>query len=247
MKYKLITSYDGTNYSGWQVQDHQVSIQGKIEESLATIIRQKVRVIGSGRTDTGVHALEQTAHFTSENPLSTSKVLRSLNSLLPHDIRILSIEEADPDFHAQYSAHNKTYYYHLHLDPVANPFTYKYRHQVKYPLNLDMLREGAQLFIGTHDFTTFANKAYQGSAARNPVRTIFRIDAIEEEGGVRLEFQGNGFLYKMVRNITGTLLEVARGKLPPTAIPKLLKAKDRQLAPMVAPARGLFLAKVSYD
>jgi tRNA pseudouridine38-40 synthase len=245
-KYKLTIAYDGTAYSGWQIQLNAVSIQSLIETAFATILRVQTPVFSSGRTDAGVHAKAQTAHFSLENPVDLFRLQLSLNGLLPPDIRILSIEEAAADFHARYSAISKEYHYHLHLERTTDPFKRLYAYHDYSPLDLDKMKQAAGYFVGTHDFTTFANDASKGSAAKNPIRTITRLDLCAEPGGIRLEFEGNGFLYKMVRNITGTLLDVARGKIPVESIPQLFEAKDRSLAPPAAPARGLFLIKVNY-
>jgi tRNA pseudouridine38-40 synthase len=245
-KYKLTIAYDGTSYSGWQIQLNAISIQSLIETALATILRAPTPVFSSGRTDAGVHAKAQTAHFSSESPVDLFRLQLSLNGLLPPDIRILSIEEAAADFHARYSAISKEYHYHLHLERTTDPFKRLYAYHDYSPLDLDKMKEAAGYFVGTHDFTTFANDASKGSAAKNPIRTITRLDLCAEPGGIRLEFEGNGFLYKMVRNITGTLLDVARGKIAVESIPQLFEAKDRSLAPPAAPARGLFLIKVNY-
>jgi tRNA pseudouridine38-40 synthase len=246
MKYKLIIAYDGTAYSGWQIQNNAVSIQSLLEEALATILRAPTPVAASGRTDAGVHARAQVAHFTSEVAPDLKRLHLSLNGILPDDIRILSVEEASPDFHARYSAVSKEYHYHLHLERTTDPFKRLYAYHDYSSLDLEKMKEAAHHFIGTHDFTTFANEASKGSAAKNPVRTITRLDICHEPGGIRLEFEGDGFLYKMVRNITGTLLDVARGKIAIESIPQLFEAKNRSLAPPAAPSRGLFLVKVNY-
>ena len=245
-RYKLTLAYDGTAYSGWQTQNNAVSIQSLLEAALSTILRTPTPVVASGRTDAGVHARAQVAHFTSETAPDPKKLLLSLNGILPGDIRILSVEKAAPDFHARYSAISKEYHYHLHLERTTDPFKRLYSYHDYSPLDLEKMKLAAQYFIGTHDFTTFANEASKGSAAKDPIRTITRLTICEEPGGIRLEFEGDGFLYKMVRNITGTLLEVARGKIATESIPELFKAKDRTMAPPAAPARGLFLVKVNY-
>ncbi len=246
-KYKLTIGYDGTNYSGWQTQtDKVISIQSLIQKALATVLREKVSLIGSGRTDAGVHALAQIAHFSTHVAFEVSKLRHSLNSLLPKDIRIHLLEEVDSSFHARYSATGKIYHYHLHLSAVHNPFLRLYSLHIPYPLDLSLLKQAALGFIGTHDFSSFANNAKTGAAAKNATRTIQRLDVVEEENGLRLEFEGNGFLYKMVRNIVGTLLEIATKKMKIEAISPLFAAKDRRRAPGAAPAKGLFLVKVHY-
>jgi tRNA pseudouridine38-40 synthase len=245
-KYKLTIAYDGTAYSGWQIQNNAVSIKSLLEGALATILRTPTPVVASGRTDAGVHAKAQVAHFISETTPDLKRLHLSLNGILPDDIRILSVEEASPDFHARYSAVSKEYHYHLHLERTTDPFKRLYAYHDYSPLDLEKMKEAARCFIGTHNFTTFANEASKGSAAKNPVRTITRLDICEEPGGIRLEFEGDGFLYKMVRNITGTLLDIARGKISVESISQLFEAKNRSLAPPAAPSRGLFLVKVNY-
>lgn len=220
--------------------------QELLEKALSTLLRTPTAAVASGRTDAGVHARGQVAHFTHEKDLDLFRLQLSLNGILPPDIRILSIEKVSPDFHARYGAVSKEYHYHLHLDRTTDPFKRLYAYHDYSPLDLEKMERAAACFVGTHDFTTFANEGSKGSASKNPVRTITRLDLIHEAGGVRLEFEGNGFLYKMVRNITGTLLDVGRGKLFLESIPQLFAARDRQLAPPAAPARGLFLMKVNY-
>lgn len=243
-KYKLIVTYDGTRYVGWQVQPNGVSIQGLLEECLSTLLKEKIRVLGAGRTDAGTHALGQGAHFVTEKPLDHLQMLRSLNGMLPYDIRVIELKSVPDSFHAQYSALGKEYHYHLWLEPSLSPFLRLYRHHVPYQIDCELLQEAANLFVGTFDFATFANV---GSTVKSTVRSIYRLDVVKQEGGVRLEFEGNGFLYKMVRNIVGTLLEVASGRRRIEEIKVLLDKKDRRAAGIAAPARGLFLMKVHYN
>lgn len=240
MTYRLTITYDGTNYVGWQIQPDGPSIQGTIEHVLTTLLKTPTRLIGSGRTDSGVHAEGQVAHFKADQALN----MRAINGMLPYDIRVLKLEHVPDTFHAQYSAKRKTYHYNLWLEQAVSPFVRPYRHHVPYQVDLELLNTAAQKFVGTHDFATFANV---GSSVTTTVRTIHRIDIVEQEGGVRLEFEGGGFLYKMVRNIVGTLLEVATGKRPLEEIDALFAAKDRRAAGIAAPARGLFLMEVCYD
>jgi tRNA pseudouridine38-40 synthase len=244
--YKLIITYDGTAYCGWQIQPNGISIQEIIQEKVSIICREKVSVIGSGRTDAGVHALGQTANFHAPQIKDLFRFQGSLNSLLPKDIRILSTEEVTKNFHAQYSPIGKIYHYHLHLNHAIDPFKRLYSLHVKEKINLDILKEAALLFLGTHDFTSFANQAHLGSASRDAVRTLKRLDVIEQPGGICLEFEGDGFLYKMVRNIVGTLLEIAAGKYPMEEVPLILVSRDRKKAGQTAPPHGLFLVKVQY-
>lgn len=246
-RYKLTIAYDGSAYSGWQVQQNAPSIQPLIQQALATILRHDIDLTGSGRTDAGVHARGQTAHFDTSASFVPPKLLLSLNALLPPDIRILSVEPVASDFHARYSAIKKTYHYHLHLDPVADPFVAPYRYHVFEKIDLTALREACPLFLGTKDFTSFANEADRGSAAHDPIRTLLRFEPFVQPGGIRLELEADGFLYKMVRNLVGTLLDVAKGKTSPSQIAEIFAAKDRRQAGAAAPPQGLFLIRVDYN
>ena len=244
--YKMILSYDGTRYGGWQVQPNALTIQELLQNNIGVILRQPVALVGSGRTDAGVHALGQAAHFHTEQELDLFRFLHALNGLLPPDIRVHRVEPAPLDFHAQYSAIGKSYWYYLHLDKVENPFYRLYRWHVRHKISKEILREAAQYFVGRRDFTSFANEGHRGTAAHDPVRTVTRFEVAEEEGGVRLEIEADGFLYRMVRNIVGTLLEAAAGQRDPAEIPQIFAAKDRRRAGQAAPAHGLFLHKVFY-
>lgn len=246
-KYKLSISYDGTRYGGWQIQPNATSIQTLIEKALKIVLRKSIKLIGSGRTDSGVHAEGQIAHFSFDGDLELSKLHHSLNGLLPDDIRIRRIDPVEVDFHARFSAKGKIYHYRIDRGKIKNPFTRLYAYHLPYPIDLDLLKEAAKAFVGKHDFTSFSNEAHRGSAAHDPVRTLFRLDIIERGNELVLEFEGNGFLYKMVRNITGTLLDMARGKIPLSDIEDIFAAKDRSRAGTTAPAHGLFLVDVRYD
>ncbi len=245
--YKLTLSYDGTNYSGWQIQPNAPSIQEHIQNVLKRFLSAtSMTVIGSGRTDAGVHALNQVAHFKWPLQIDLYLLQKALNGMLPKDIRIKKIEFAYEGFHAQHDAISKEYHYVLFLEPVINPFSRLYCWHVRAKMNLDILVSASKHFIGTHDFTAFANEAHKGSAAKNPIRTIHRLDIREMSEGLRLEFEGDGFLYGMVRNIVGTLVSVASLKRPIEDISLIFSSKDRRLASPAAPAQGLFLANVTY-
>lgn len=240
-------AYDGTHYCGWQVQPNGRSIQAVLQEILSPIIGEPIEIVGSGRTDAGVHALGQVAHFRSSKTLDIYRVHHSLNKLLPDDIRIFEMVEESNDFHARFGAKKKSYHYHLWLDPVQLPFQRNYSLHVRQPFDVNAVKEAASYLVGEHDFTSFANEPGAGSVSRNPVRHLMRLDLVEQEGGVRLEFEGNGFLYKMVRNIVGTLCEVGKGKKSPADLLRILAAKDRRTAGQAAPPHGLFLAHVVYE
>lgn len=244
---RLLIAYEGTSFSGWQVQPNATSIQFLLEQALATVLRAATRLIGSGRTDAGVHALGQVAHFRHEHPLDHAKLLHALNALLPPTIRVLEVTPTHSTFHAQHDALGKIYHYAFQLAPISNPFFARYALQLRGPIDLSLIREALPFFIGTHDFTTFANEAHRGSAQKDPVRTLYRLDLTDcGEGRWQLEFEGNGFLYKMVRNITGTLLDIGKGNRKPEEVPALFAARSRSCAAMAAPAHGLSLIRVIY-
>ncbi|MGZ3732473.1 MAG: tRNA pseudouridine(38-40) synthase TruA [Parachlamydiaceae bacterium] len=245
-KYKLILAYDGTRYSGWQIQPNGLSIQEIVQEKVSILIREPAAIVGAGRTDARVHARGQVAHFTAKTPLDLHRFLHSLNALLPDDIRVWHASQVPLDFHARFSATGKIYHYHLHLGRVESPFNRLYSWHLFQKIDLSLLEKAAQCFVGTHDFSAFVNESDRGSVAYNPVRTIYSIQVVPQEGGVRLEFHGNGFMYKMVRNIVGLIVNVALGKRQLEEIPQLFVRKDRQLVGKGAPAHGLFLMQVLY-
>ncbi|NDD57673.1 MAG: tRNA pseudouridine(38-40) synthase TruA [Chlamydiae bacterium] len=245
-RYKITIAYDGSLFGGWQSQCNSVCIQDILEKELSTLLRTPTKVHGSGRTDAGVHAMGQTAHFDSPAILNEQKIMYSLNCMLPQEVRIMALLLVDDHFHARFSAKGKIYHYHLHLDRVADPFKRKYSLHVRHKVNLEALRQAAFLLVGKHDFRSFANEPHQGSASRDSVRALRRLQIVEEMGGVRLEFEGDGFLYKMVRNITGTLLEIASGKRSVENVLQILAAKDRRAAGKAAEPQGLFLIQVLY-
>jgi tRNA pseudouridine38-40 synthase len=242
----MTLAYDGTGYGGWQVQPNSTSIQFLVQEALATALKTPTGLTGSGRTDAGVHALGQVAHFVTEKEIISSKLQYSLNALLPPSIRILSLEQTTEDFHARYSAICKIYHYHLHLDRVLDPFKRLYSLHVYHKVSLELLKDAIPYFLGTKDFSAFTNEAHLGSAAKDPIRTLKRIDIVEEPGGIRLEFEADGFLYKMVRNITGTLLDICAGHIELSDIESIFASKNRQKAGKTAAAHGLFLVKALY-
>ncbi len=244
--YKLHIAYDGTNYHGWQIQPNGISIQELIQTAIRTLVHQDVHLIGSGRTDQGVHALDQVAHFRAEGEYSVEKLLRAVNGMLPKDIRILSFTECPNSFHAQRSAVAKEYHYKLSLGPTVSPFERLYRWHVPYKIDFELLKEASAQFVGTHDFRSFANSCNKGASGKNSVRTITNLDIVQNGDDVTLIFKGNGFLYKMVRNIVGMLIAVSSKKLPLSAIQETFQAKDRRKAPSAAPPHGLFLVKVTY-
>jgi tRNA pseudouridine38-40 synthase len=244
--YRMLIAYDGTEYCGFQMQPNAISIQEMIEKALFQITRKDISIIGSGRTDAGVHALRQVAHFKIDKELDSAYVLKGLNGILPQDIRVLSIEETSPSFHAQKSATSKVYQYRICPGPIVMPTERLYCLPLWDKIDLDLLDAAKAKFIGKHDFTSFSNKCEKGACKKNPVRTIFRIDTLNKDGLLVLEFEGDGFLYKMVRNIVGALLEVATGRRPLSDIDAMFEAKDRKKGAKAAAAKGLFLVRVHY-
>lgn len=242
----MVVAYDGTGFSGWQVQTKDESIQGMIEKALATITREQTRVIGAGRTDAGVHALGQVAHFRIAEHIDEEAVKRSLNGLLPPSIRILELASAPNHFHAQMSAIGKEYHYHICCNDIVLPFDRSYTWHYRRHVDIDLLERAARRFLGEHDFLGYANTPGHGCIKKTSVRTIRRLDVVRTATGLRLEFEGNGFLYKMVRNITGMLVSIASSKRPLSDIDDVFLSRDRRRAAPPAPAQGLFLIRVSY-
>lgn len=250
LNYKLIIQYDGTRYKGWQKQKNtETTIQGKIEEVLTRLLNQEISINGSGRTDAGVHALAQVANFHFDETLanissySPCQVKDALNSYLPNDIRILSCEEVNPRFHARLNAKSKIYEYRIDNTEIGNIFERKYLTRIEKALNTDKMIEASKYFIGTHDFKSFSTNTH---IKKSTIRTIYDIKIVNKDGIISMEFFGNGFLYNMVRIISGMLIDVGLGKYSPDVIPELLEAKDRTKVGGIAPASGLFLVKVNY-
>ncbi len=243
--YKITIQYDGTRYKGWQVQKStDMTIQGKIQNILEEMTGQPVEVIGSGRTDAGVHALGQVANFHVPEHFSTNEILNYLNHYLPMDIAVLDIEEVDERFHARFNAIEKTYMYRIHTSMIPNVFERKYMYTYTDPLDIEAIKKAAKLLTGTHDFMAFCgNKKMKKST----VRTITAIDIVEKEDEIQISYTGDGFLQQMIRIITGTLIEVGNGTKQPEDIAKILESKDRQNAGYTVPAEGLILKSVKYN
>ncbi|MCH1429330.1 MAG: tRNA pseudouridine(38-40) synthase TruA [Chlamydiales bacterium] len=245
-RYCLEIAYDGREFCGWQKQHENLSIQEHLEECLSKILGAKIHLTGSGRTDSGVHALKQVAHFDCHKTIDSYSFLKAINGLSSHSILINTIKKVPDTFHARYSAKGKIYHYHVWTERFPSPFLKALRYHHKGKLDLTLLKKALPFFIGEHDFSSFSNSQNQGACKNNPVRNLYRLDMIEEEGGFRLEFEGNGFLYKMVRNITGTLLDISRGYTSLEDVKEIFEAKDRRKAGKAAPAHGLFLVDVFY-
>ena len=243
---KFTLQYDGTDYVGWQRQPNGASIQGVLEDALAPIEGGPVTVHGAGRTDAGVHALGQVASATLVNTLDERTLARALNAVLPLDVRVLSIAEDEPDFHARFRAVAKTYEYRIVNAPIASVFLRRYVWHLQQPLDLEAIRTAAGPLVGTHDFAGFQGA---GTFAASTVRTILALD-VEDGAGFDLPFvirvTGDGFLRHMVRNIVGTLVEVGAGRWDPWRLLAVLESRDRAEAGPTAPPQGLFLTHVGY-
>jgi len=241
---RLVVEYDGSAYCGWQRQENGISIQQLLEEGLGRMTGEEIRVVGSGRTDAGVHALRQVAHFRTASRLGERNLLMGVNSLLPADIAVLEVREVDPSFHARFSVKSKVYLYRICNRPVRSALERNRAWFVWEPLDLAKIGEALPLLKGTHDFTSFCS-THTDSADR--IRTILAINVERDASGiVHISLEADGFLRYMVRTIVGTLVDVGRGKLPPEEVAAILEAKDRRRAGLTAPAHGLFLKDVKY-
>ncbi len=242
-KYKATLKYIGTRYAGWQIQKNQTTIQGQLKEALSTFAGQPVSVIGAGRTDSGVHAMAQVAHFTLAQPTSREKLIRALNGILPWDIRIMSLSHVSSSFHAQKDAIRKRYEYQLYNGPTLSPFLHGYVLHVRHPLDLQAMQEAAQHLCDTHDFTGFSAAATQ---VKSRIRQVY-LSQIQKRGHhVTYRVEANGFLHHMVRNIVGTLLQIGSGKRPASDIRRILTSRNRRIAGPTAPAQGLYMMKTWY-
>lgn len=241
--YRLTIEYDGTSFSGWQVQPSDPSIQKELEDALATALREPISVTGSGRTDAGVHARGQVAHFTTNQHVDTYRLLAALNGLLPRTIAVRAVEQAPDGFHARYDARLRRYHYY-----VSTGFRALDRHMrwhVRPAPDFERMNEAAADLLGTRDFDAFCRTQ---SDTRNRICTVHAARWVRETdaGDWRFEIAADRFLHGMVRGIVGTLLEIGRGKRPVNDIPRILSLKDRREAGPAAPAHGLVLEEVSY-
>jgi tRNA pseudouridine38-40 synthase len=251
---KLILQYDGTDYAGWQVQANAATIQGHLEDIIFTITGERSRVTGAGRTDAGVHALEQVAAFRTNSNLSPEVFMRALNATLPPDIRVLNAAGCPEDFHPRYDAKNKTYTYLISGMGAYSVFIPRYSWNMRCKLDTGSMKEAAFYLIGRHDYSSFRAS---GCSSSHPVREISGIeisemDTIEFIGFsfdipvIKISITATAFLRHMVRNIVGTLVDAGRKKFTPSRIKQILDAKDRRLAGRTAPACGLYMEKIVY-
>jgi tRNA pseudouridine38-40 synthase len=241
---KLLIEYDGTNYLGWQVQPGGPTIQGTIEEKLSRLTGERIRLTGSGRTDSGVHALGQVAHFRTQSKMDIRTIQRALNSLLPSDIVIQRVEEVDEGFHARKHSKSKVYEYRILNRNLRSVFRRGHVWHIPQKLNLTEMKKATQSLIGEHDFSAFRTV---GSPTLTTIRRVIRAEWKRgRDGLIRFEIESNGFLKQMVRSIVGTLVEVGKGKIRASDFQKIMNSEDRKEAGPTAPAQGLFLKEVKY-
>lgn len=243
MRLKATVSYDGSGYAGWQRQDNALGIESVIMQVLERIHHHPVEITASGRTDAGVHAIAQVFHFDSELGMSREQWLRAMNALLPPDIRMQDIVSVHDGFHARFDAVSKRYDYYLSYD-VDNPFLRRYRAFYRGKLDAERMRACAQVFIGTHDFTSFTSSRIDPRKSR--VRTVTMCAVEETADGLHFRLEGNSFLRYMVRMIVGTLIEAGRGRLSAREVEHMLAAQDKEACRYKAPGCGLYLVEVRY-
>ena len=241
--FKITIEYDGGRYCGWQRQTRDPTIQEEIEKALKTITGQKISLIGSGRTDAGVHALAQVANFKCDTKLNAQDFWGAINSLTPEDIVIIGCEQVDDTFHARYSVKSKIYVYKLLNRPNPTALYRQYAWHIRKELNLEAMRTAITHLIGSHDFKAFEGV---GSPRSHTTRSVLGASLSKEAQYLLFEIEADGFLRFMVRNIVGTLVEVGLGKLTPDDFKRILESQDRSQAGPTAPAQGLFLKKVKY-
>ena len=244
---KLTIKYDGTKYYGWQRQKNLLSIQKIIEEKISKMTNEEIKIKGSGRTDAGVHAFGQVANFKTNSTIPIKKIPFILNNLLPDDIKIKRAEKVDNDFHARFSAVSKIYHYYIFNSGKDNFYPSfllnKYVYYIYRKIDILEMKKAGKLFLGEHDFSSFA---CSGSVIKNPIRDFKKIDIKENGRIICFQMEANAFLYKMVRVIVGTLLEVGQGKIDYREIKGILETKNRREGNKIVPAKGLFLMQVKY-
>lgn len=244
-RFKLVVQYDGTEFSGFQIQPEKRTIQGELERVLEFLVGEKVRIYASGRTDTGVSAFAQVCHFDTEKEIDAKKLEVSLNGLLPDDVAVLSVEKVSMDFDSRFTAKKKTYQFRFYVSRYELPLLERSAVRINDYADVKMMNEACKFLIGTYDFSSFVAAK---SGKTDFVRTIYDAKIVEIGDGIfAFEVTGNGFLYNMVRIIFGTLLKVAYGKMKPEEMKAVIEAKDRKKAGKTMPAKGLLMKSVVYD
>ena len=240
---KLTVAYDGTNYCGWQIQPNGITIEEVLNRKLSKLTGEEITVIEASRTDSGVHALGNVAVFDTHCSIPPERISYALNQRLPEDIVVVRSEEVPLDWHPRYCDCTKTYEYHIQNAKVPDPTRRLTHYFVSFDLDIDKMKEAAGYLVGTHDFVSFCNVR---TDVEDTVRTIYSLEIEKEKDEITIRIQGNGFLYNMVRIITGTLIRVGRGFYQPEQVQKMLEAKDRKAAGVTAPPQGLFLVEICY-
>lgn len=240
----IVVAYDGTNYSGWQIQPNGVTIQGVLNETLSRLLGEEIEVMGASRTDAGVHALGNVAVFDTNARMPAGKISFALNQFLPEDIRIQLSEEVEPDFHPRYCDSEKTYEYRILNRTFPVPTERLYSYFYHYHLDVEKMREATSYLIGQHDFASFCGS---GAQVKSTIRTITSMSVDREGDIITIRISGTGFLYNMVRIIAGTLIEIGNGQYPPERMQEILDACDREAAGPTAPAKGLTLIGIRYE
>ena len=240
---KLIIEYDGKSFNGWQKQPNKLNIQGEIEKAIGEITGEEIDLIASGRTDAGVHSLGQTANFKTESSIPVEKFAIAINSKLKKSIIIKKAEEVDERFHSRYSVKSKRYRYTINNSEMGTAIYRDMEYHFPIKLDVDKMKKAAKYFEGEHDFKGF--KA-SGTSSKSSVRTIYKANVEKQGDKIIIELTGNGFLYNMVRIISGTLLDVGLDKIGPDEIPEIIESKDRKRAGRTLPAHGLYLVEVNY-
>ncbi len=243
-RYRMTVAYDGTAFAGWQIQPRVETVQARLECALETITGERPKVHGSGRTDQGVHAMGQVAHFEISRAVIPARLMISLNAVLPPDIRVRQVAPTRPDFHARRSATGKEYRYFIWNGEVMPPHVRLYRAHVREPLDLAAMRQAASLLVGRHDFSAFS--ANPNREVESHVRHVWTLRVSRRGADITITAAGEGFLYRMVRSLAGFLIRVGQGELPPAAAREILQTRTRTARVPTAPAQGLFLWKVRY-
>ncbi len=240
---KLTIEYDGKEFNGWQKQPNKLNIQGNLERVISDITKEDIELIGSGRTDAGVHALGQVANFKTNSNIPIEKFAIAINSRLKKSIVVKKAEEVPERFHSRYNCKKKTYRYVINNSETGSAIYRNLEYNFKIPLDIVKMQEAAKYFVGEHDFSGF--KA-SGTSSKSSIRTIYSAKVEKNGERINIELTGNGFLYNMVRIIAGTLLEVGLGKIKPEEITEIIESKDRQRAGKTLPPQGLYLVEVDY-
>ncbi len=240
---KLTIEYDGKKFGGWQKQPNKLNIQGEIEKAIEEITGEKIDLNASGRTDAGVHSLGQVANFKTNSKIEIEKIPIAINSKLKQSIRIIKAEEVEENFHARYSCKGKKYRYIINNSKYGSAIYRDLEYHMPIKLNVEAMQKGIKYFEGEHDFKGF--KA-SGTSSKSSVRTIYNAKIIQEGERIIIELEGNGFLYNMVRIISGTMVDVGLGKIKPEEIPEIIKSKERSRAGKTLPPQGLYLVEVYY-